>query len=311
MGPRPGFGALEAQILPALMAQSLGLPAPNSSGGPANFSGMLQVENPNKRTTPFSFIREDHLSNLAVLLSHESPEKAAVVLGYLPNEWISRVMAKMDPQLQLEITNQLATTRQLLPEQVEDIEQDLKRRLDYMIGGTDRIYAVYDNLDQETQRRMLEHLKISRPDIVDELRKRTLFFEDLEKLDSVSLKAVLREVDLQTLVASLRGEPESLVARMLEHLTEGKAEIVKQELDMGENRSTRSSAEAQKRICLIAKRLAKEGQVQIVHVSETSPSTRYSGTLRTTLKLPPGLALKESQKASTEEGEIIPADEAG
>jgi flagellar motor switch protein FliG len=81
---------------------------------------MLQVENPNKITLPFSFIREDNLGNLSILLSRETPEKAAVVLGYLPPEWISRVLMRIDPGLQNEIASHLATTRQLLPEQAVD-----------------------------------------------------------------------------------------------------------------------------------------------------------------------------------------------
>src|SRR6185369_9807971 len=91
------YGPNDAQILPALLAaQSLGLPGPSMGMSPTNFSGSLQVENPNKRITPFGFIREDHLSNLSTLLAGETPERAAVVLGYLPTEWISRVLSKMD-----------------------------------------------------------------------------------------------------------------------------------------------------------------------------------------------------------------------
>jgi len=304
--PRPRFGD-ESQILPALMAaQSLGNPgAPPSLGmSPASFSGSLQVENPNKRSLPFGFIREDHISNLAILLSRESPEKAAVVLGYLPTEWLTRILAKVDPAMQVEITNSLATTRQLLPEQVEDIEQDLRRRLDYMIGGPDRIAALYEGLDPEAQRRMLESLKSTRPDIADQLRQHTFLFEDLEKLEASALKAVLREVDLQTLVTSLRGMPAEFVTRLLEFLPEGKAEIVREELELTEGKpGGKSTQEAQKKIVLLARRLDKEGQIQIPQVDPV-PETRY-GNLRSTLKLPPGLRLKESDAVPAEEGEVI------
>lgn len=307
-GSQATFNGIDPAVLPALMAQAqaLGLPAPGGPGG-ANFSGSLQVENPNRKTTPFSFIREDHLSNLAILLEREAPEKAAVVLGYLPTDWISRVMAKLDSKFQMEITSSLATTRQLLPEQVEDIEQDLKRRLDYLIGGPERLLAVYESLDPESQKKMFDSLRTSRPDIADELRKRIFLFEDLEKMETTALKAVLREVDLQTLVASLKGMAESFVQRMLEHLSEGKAEIVKEELDMGDPKPTKATFEAQRKIALIARRLEKDGQIQIVQVDEV-PSARYGPSLRSTLKLPPGLALKESEKTPTEEGQVVQVD---
>ncbi len=307
-GDRGRFG--DSTILPALMAQSLGLPGPGGGGGggPANFSGSLQVENPNKRTTPFGFIREDHLSNLGVLLSRETPEKAAVVLGYLPTDWIIKVLSKMEPMAQTEVTNHLATTRQLLPEQVEDIEQDLKRRLDYLIGGPDRIYSVYESLDPEAQRRMLENLKITRPDMADELRRRTFLFEDLEKMEVSSMKAVLREVDLQTLVMSLKGMPEDFISKILEHLSEGKAEIVKQELELSDAKPGKATLEAQRKIAMIARRLEKEGQVEIAQIDDSAPQTRYGPSLRSTIKLPPGLAIRESEKTPTEEGQVVEVD---
>lgn len=286
----PEPARMEMPMMPQYMPQ-YGLPGPGAGGpgGNAAFSGSLQVENPNKTVLPFGFIREDHLANLAILLSRENPEKGAVVLGYLPADWISRVMARLEPNLQSEVASHLATTRQLLPEQVEDIEQDLKRRLDYMVGGPDRLFAIYESLDPEGQRRMLESLRASRPEIVDELRQRTLLFEDLEKLDSSSLKAVLRDVDLQTLVLSLKGTSDDFRRRILEHMTQGKAQIVKEEMDGSDGAVGRPTIEAQKKVILIAKRLEREGHINIPHVEDNVPATRYGGpSLRSSLKLPSG-----------------------
>jgi hypothetical protein len=154
-GRTHGLGVNELQqVLPGLIAQQMGmLPGPQQVAAP-NFSGSLQVENPNKTVMPFGFIREDHLSNLAILLSRESPDKAAVVLGYLPPEWISRVLTRIEPAMATEIASQLATTKQLLPEQVEDIEQDLKRRLDYLVG----VQVVFEHVGPATWAQSIQSL---------------------------------------------------------------------------------------------------------------------------------------------------------
>jgi len=320
-GPLRGFLNRFVQVLPALRPQDregkfprfggehpfmpMGQPMGYLPGAPpsqsSNFSGMLQVENPNKMTLPFGFIREDHIGNLAILLSRESPEKAATVLGYLPPDWISRVLMKIDPALQTEIATQLATTRQLLPEQVEDIEQDLKRRLDYLVGGPDRILSIYESLDPEAQKRMLENLRDVNPEIADEIRQRSLLFEDLEKLDPNSLKALMREIDLQTLVLSLQGMPQSFVRAILDHVSTGKAEIVKEELELNEKTPGKATMEAQKKVTLIAKRLEREGHLTHPQGDSQSPAARYGGSLRETLKLPPGL---KSPDAVVEEGDV-------
>lgn len=292
------MGTFDSQMLPAMMAQAFGyLPPPGGAGGgmnPSNFSGSLMVENPNKRTTPFGFIREDHLSNLATLLSRENPEKAAVVLGYLPPEWISRVLSKVDPQQQSDITEHLATTRQLLPEQVEDIEQDLKRRLDYLIGGPDRILAVYESLDSEGQRKMLDNLRLARPDLAEELRKHTFLFEDLERLDPTSLKSLLREIDLQVLMLALRGVTESFRDKVFENLSAGKAEILREELEFNDGPAGAPAFDAQRKIVAVARRLEKEGHLQFPEGDGDVPAVRYGGSLRETLKLPEGFGAPTS-----------------
>ncbi|MFN0117867.1 MAG: FliG C-terminal domain-containing protein [Elusimicrobiota bacterium] len=282
-------------LIPPYFPPSYGLPNGGNGGGNTNFSGALQVENPNKTTLPFGFIREDNISNLAVILSKESPEKAAVVLGYLPADWIIRVMSKISPTLQSEITSKLATTRQLLPEQVEDIEQDLKRRLDYMIGGPERMFSVYESLDPEAQRNMLENLKESSPEIAEEMRQRSFLFEDLDKFEVSSLKAILREVDLQTLILSLRASDELFVNKILEHVPEGKAEIIRDELSFKtENLTPKIITDAQRKISLIAKRLKAEGHIHIPEVKSFSPAERLAGSLRHSLKLPAGMKFEES-----------------
>jgi hypothetical protein len=313
-GPLRGFLNRFVQVLPTLKPQDepqrLGgmdmpympffpgygqLPPAPAAGG-SNFSGMLQVENPNKVSLPFSFIREDNLGNLAILLSRESPEKAAVVLGYLPSEWISRVLMRVEPALQTEIASHLATTRQLLPEQVEDIEQDLRRRLDYMVGGPDRLISIYESLDLEAQKRMLDSLRDSRPEVADEIRKRSLLFEDLDKFDSSSLKAILREVDLQTLVVSLQGTTDSFAKKILENVSAGKAEIIREELEVKKTIPGTVVLDAQRKVAHVARRLRKEGHISMPQGDATNvaPTARYGGSLRDNLKLPS--ALKGSEQ---------------
>jgi len=306
-GARMARNGFDPQQAFQYMPQPFALPN-NSGGGNANsnFSGSLQVENPNKTMLPFGFIREDHLANLAILLSRETPEKAAVVLGYLPPEWISKILERLDQTMQSEVASSLATTRQLLPEQVEDIEQDLKRRLDYLVGGPERIIAVYESLEPDAQRRMLESLREGRPELAEELRNRTMLFEDLEKLEPSALKALLREIDLQTLVMALRGVADSLKQRVLEHMSEGKAQIVREELELSEGNGGKATMDAQRKVVMVAKRLEREGQINIPQVEGSVPTARYGGSLRSTLKLPTGVEVESDGAAA----EATPVDDA-
>jgi hypothetical protein len=143
---------------------------------------------------------------------------------------------------------------------------------------------------------MLESLKESRPEIAEELRHRTLLFDDLERLDVSALRTLLREVDLQTLILGLKGASESFRKKVLDNVTEGKAEIVMEELELNTALPGKASSDAQRKMVLIAKRLQREGQIVIPIVSESTASTRYgTGSLRSVLKLPPGLKIEEAE----------------
>jgi hypothetical protein len=118
-------------------------------------------------------------------------------------------------------------------------------------------------------------------------------FDDLIKLDAVELKTILREVDLQTLVMSLQGVPKEFMEHILTHVSQGKAEIIREELELNKIVPGRATRDAQRKIALIARRLEKEGQIRIPEVHDDITSARY-GSLRDVLKLPSGMKLEEA-----------------
>jgi hypothetical protein len=103
-----------------------------------------------------------------------------------------------------------------------------------------------------------------------------MLFDDLERLDSTALKTLLREVDMQTLVMALRGVAKTFVDRILEHVSQGKAQIVREELELSEGNGGRATMEAQRKVVLLAKRLEREGQITIPQIEGGSvPTARY------------------------------------
>jgi hypothetical protein len=83
-------------------------------------------------------------------------------------------------------------------------------------------------------------------------------------------------------------------------MSQGKSEIVRQELELSDaSAAGKTTAEAQRKVINIAKRLEREGQIHVPTVDNNAPATRYGPSLRSTLKLPPGLRRS---------GDVIPAE---
>ncbi|OVE77106.1 hypothetical protein BVX98_03525, partial [bacterium F11] len=119
------------------------------------------------------------------------------------------------------------------------------------------------------------------------------------------------EVDLQTLVLSLRGQSESFRKKIMDHLSTGKAELVLEELEFSGGPVGKASSDAQRKITTLVRRLEKEGQIEIPRSEATVPLSRYGSSLKSSLKLPEGFNPDEPQTPEVilpnEEGQDIEA----
>jgi hypothetical protein len=106
---------------------------------------------------------------------------------------------------------------------------------------------------------------------------------------------------------ALKGTAESFRKKLLEHMPAGKAEIILQELELSEGNGGRATIEAQKKIVIVARRLEKEGQILVPQVSDpATPVSRYGSSLKSTIKLPPGLKLDDLKPSETKDAEVVP-----
>ena len=213
-------------------------------------------------TRPFRFIREDQLNKLPLLFKGMSPAQCAVVLAYLPAEWASKVLEALDPDVQTTIMGELSQAREVPPQTVMDIEQQIKAKLPYMVGGVDWIQSVYQLTQPSTQRALLGTLNQQSPELAQTLRRKTFFLEDLSVISGGALRLMLQEVGYPTAALALREEtPENRMV-ILNRLPVAMREIFQQELDLSAD-DKNAIADAKMRLLDTGRRLLADGRISL------------------------------------------------
>ncbi len=240
-------------------------PAPSA---PAPTAGV-----PDSEPLPFSFIQDGDLPTLAWMLNLESAEVAAVVIHYLPPALAARALATLEPQRRQEVSALLGSVTELDPEQVRAVEQSIKSRVHYLMGGEDKIVEILTNCAPSLQQQILESLAMHLPELSERLNRRLVRLEDLLSLSEAELKRLARQVPVKSLAAVFKSNPQ-LGAQLLPKLRSGLGEWLAQEIELHGELSPAAAEEEQKRLLTALTELARAGKVRLQkELGSQAPST--------------------------------------
>jgi flagellar motor switch protein FliG len=213
--------------------------------------------------TPFSFIEKKNIDKLNLLIKDKTPEQISIIINYLQPELASEVLSKLDPKIRAQVLMTIPWEKQFSPEEVTALDKELRRNINYLVGGTDVILNIYETADKETQKQMMQILNDHRPDLAEKIRQRNIEFEDLIQFDKATLRTILREIPLRSLAMALKGASEELKDLIFETLPEGMVQILKEEIEFSQTISSVRIEEEQRKIIQLIRRLQDEGRVEI------------------------------------------------
>ncbi len=256
----------EALVAPP--AQVLGPAAPFGAGALGGTEEKIGEKMEEKTSRPFGFINQSNLKHLLYLLKDESAETISVIVSYLSPRQATQVMASLPRDLKTGVIKKITRVREVPPDEVDAMEEDIKGKIDYLIGRTEQLVEIVGEADKTTREEILESLREKEPELAEKVRKQIFTFEDIANLDSLSFQTVLREVDLGTISLALRGTPEGLKSKVIGKLSEGAQAMLKQEMELGKPAGKQKIEEAQRRVVRVVRGLQREERVTFEPPSE-------------------------------------------
>jgi flagellar motor switch protein FliG len=219
---------------------------------------------------PFDFARKADPGQILNFIQNEHPQTMALVLSYLEPVQSGQILSELPQELQADVARRIAVMDRTSPEIINEIEQILERKLsstvtqDYtQTGGIEAVVEVLNGVDRSTEKTILDSLEIQDPELAEEIKKRMFVFEDIVTLDNRAIQRVIRDVENDDLMLSLKVASEEVRGIVFKNMSKRMVDTFKEEMEyMGPVR-LRDVEEAQSRIVGVIRRLEEAGEIVI------------------------------------------------
>lgn len=210
--------------------------------------------------TLFAVLRKEHPRTISVILSNLGEDKAAELLGMLPEQLQTDVALRI-AQLEAVPADVLVEVGHAL--RTEIAEMGTLGRGRRQVGGVDRLALILNRMEKSAGLSLVERVEQTDSGLAEQIRQRMFTFDDLTRIDDRGIQAILREVDNQTLTLALKTASEEVKQKIFRNVSQRAAQMIRDDLaTMGPVRVSEVE-KAQQAVVRIALRLEEEGRIVI------------------------------------------------
>ena len=192
---------------------------------------------------------------IALALAQVDAEQRGFVLDRLPPENTGRVLLEMGALHEIPLEGVVNIASQL-----EEKSHFLPRGVDFSRGGGKDVAELLSSMSPAEEAKYLEAIGRESPDLLKEIKKYHLSFDDIFQFPDNLLRDLMNSVELDTISMALKGLDQAIVDRVIENLPQKKqamfepveGSVSKRDIDM-----------AQKSIVTAARQMEKDGRFSL------------------------------------------------
>ena len=236
--------------------------------GPEKAESVLARITPPEAACELEMLEWLDAAEIAAMVEKEHPQIAAVLIANLDPTVGGQVLELLPEGAQPDILHRIAKLGPISPEAVETLKDLLARRSGVptqgvTLGGTREAAKILSGARKATEARVMPKLfKIDR-DVAKQIEEALFVFDNLLEMDDKNLGTLIRNVDGEILVKSLKGVDEAVRARFLGCMSARAADGIRDEMEARGPMKMAEVLEAQKAMIAIARGLAKDGTLQM------------------------------------------------
>ncbi|MHB9155659.1 MAG: FliG C-terminal domain-containing protein [Endomicrobiales bacterium] len=232
-------------------------------GGAISPAELEALEKEKKRYQPFEYINDDNLKRMVYLIRKEPAQTIALVVSYLKSEYVREVLNALSPELQARVALEMATIRSMTEEQVRQVDEYIKEKIEFLIGGLFHLLEVLDTVDKVTQVNILDYLKNENPDLYEKVRKHIIMFEDIPNFPDQAMQTIIRELKTPDLARALRNSPPDILNKFYSNMSANAVAILKEEMEYGRPLTADEVEDERRNILNLIKQMEKDGKIVI------------------------------------------------
>ncbi len=204
--------------------------------------------------------------SLIPLLKGEHPQAIAVLLVQIDPEVAAEVLHSLPTEAQSEIVHRIATLGPVSADAIVMLEELLTRKIGEQhgqaaltIGGVRNAADIINGAGKAVEKRVIQDINKIDKALAKEIENEMFKFEHLFTLDTQAMGSLLREIDSETLIDSLKGIAEHERECFFRAMSSRAADGVRDEIAARGRVKLADVVAAQKQVVNAARRLAAEG----------------------------------------------------
>ncbi len=207
---------------------------------------------------------------IASFLVNEHPQTAAIVIAHLDPSLASHAIREMPEENRVEIIHRLATLGRVSPSILRELDEALQIEFrasgavsGSKLGGIETAAHIMGTLDRATETSILTALDEVDPDMANEIRNLRFTYEDIVSIDDQGIQLILKEVNQEDLLISLKTASDALKEKWMSNMSERAAIMVKEDLESMGPTKISDVEKTQQKIVAVCKQLEEEGKISI------------------------------------------------
>jgi len=217
----------------------------------------------------FEYLMHLDVDRIAATLRTERPQTLALIFSHLEPKRAAEILTKFDPEVQTQVIVRIGHMERVAPEVISKLSTNLRKKMGttpaklQTMGGPKLIAQVLNNVDKDTEKRLVDALQNKDAGLFNDVKKLMLVFDDLSTLPATAVQAILREVEMSDLTLALKGASPAMRELICKNLSNRAAERLKEEMELLGARPRTEVQQAQDRVIIVVRRLEEEGKIKL------------------------------------------------
>lgn len=240
-------------------------------------AGLLDRIMSNSDTSGIESLKWMDPGAVAEMISNEHPQIIATILVHLDPDQSADILKMLTERTRNDVLLRISTLDSVQPVALRELNDVLGKLMSggasgkkNLKGGVGAAAEILNYMGNVLEAEMMESVRSFDPDLAQKIEDKMFIFENILEIDDRGIQLILREVQSESLIVSLKGASEELREKIFTNMSQRAAEMMRDDLESKGPVKLSEVESNQKEILKIVRRLSDEGQISLGGKNEES-----------------------------------------